>query len=74
VLMTTAAYTLMQEMRRLAAGTECANAQVSTLRERLLKLGSWVETSVRRVVLHLRQYYLWLACWRQIARAVGATS
>jgi hypothetical protein len=73
VLMTTAAYVLMQEMRRLAAGTECANAQVSTLRERLLKLGAWVESSVRRIVLHLPQYYPWLACWRQIARAVGAT-
>ena len=44
VLLTAAAYALFQELRRHAQGTACATAQVSTLRERLLKLAGWVET------------------------------
>ena len=53
VLMTAAAYVLMQELRLRAARTACARAQVWTLRERLLKLGAQVVVSVRRVVIHL---------------------
>ena len=59
VLLTAAAYVLMQELRTRAAGTACARAQVSTLRERLLKLGVWVTCSVRRIVLHLPQSSPW---------------
>jgi hypothetical protein len=53
VLLTLAAYILFQELQRRARGTACADAQVTTLRERLLKLAVWVERSVRRIVLHL---------------------
>ena len=42
-----------------------ADAQVSTLRERLIKLAAWVERSVRRIVLHLPTTYPWLTTWRQ---------
>src|SRR2546425_8128064 len=73
VLLTLAAYVLFQELRRRAAGTACADAQVTTLRERLLKLAVWVERSVRRIVLHLPATFPWLPTWRRIARAVGAT-
>jgi hypothetical protein len=45
VLLTLAAYVLFQELRRRAAGTACADAQVTTLRERLVKLAVWVERS-----------------------------
>ena len=72
VLLTAAAYVLMQELRARAAGTSCARAQVSTLRERLLKLGVWVTRSVRRVVLHLPQGTPWRSDWCQIARRLGA--
>jgi hypothetical protein len=72
VFMTAAAYVLMQEMRRRAAGTALATAQVTTLRERLLKLAVWVEKSVRRIVLHFPVNYPWLNCWKQLAHAVGA--
>ena len=72
VLLTAAAYVLMQELRTRAAGTGCARAQVSTLRERLLKLGVWVQRSVRRIVLHLPQSTPWRGEWCQIARALGA--
>ena len=74
VLLTLAAYILFQELRRRAAGTGCADAQVTTLRERLIKLAVWVECSVRRIVLHLPLSFPWLSTWRQMARAVGATS
>jgi hypothetical protein len=74
VLLTTAAYVLMQELRRQARGTACADAQVSTLRERLLKLGAWVEVSVRRVVVHLPQSFAWKPCWIRVAGRLGAAS
>lgn len=72
VLLTAAAYVLLQELRRRAAGTVCAHAQVSTLRERLLKLAVWVERSVRRIVLHLPQAAPWRTTWSHLALAVGA--
>jgi hypothetical protein len=71
-LLTAAAYVLMQELRAAAAGTGCARAQVSTLRERLLKLGVWVERSVRRIVLHLPQHAPWQSEWCRVARNLGA--
>ena len=40
VLLTAAAYVLLQELRRHVAATPCVGTQVSTLRERLLKLGA----------------------------------
>ena len=46
LLMTAAAYVLMQELRLHARRTGCARAQVNTLRLRLLKLGVWIESSV----------------------------
>jgi hypothetical protein len=72
VLLTAAAYVLMQELRGAAAGTECARAQVSTLRERFLKLGAWVERSVRRIVVHLPQHAPWHSEWCRVARNLGA--
>ena len=72
VLLTATAYVLLQELRRRAAGTACAYAQVSTLRERLLKLAVWVERSVRRIVLHLPRTAPWGTTWHRVAMAVGA--
>ncbi len=72
VLMTAAAYVLMQELRLQARRTGCARAQVNTLRLRLLKLGVWVESSLRRIVLHLPTSTPYADDWRRIACAVGA--
>ena len=72
VLLTAAAYILFQTLQAHAQGTAWADAQVSTLRERLLKLAAWVERSVRRIVLHLPTTHPWLTSWQQIAVAVGA--
>lgn len=73
VLLTAAAYVLMQELRLQAAHTNCARAQVWTLRERLLKLGARVLVSVRRVVVHLPAAFPFLPAFRQVARALGAS-
>ena len=72
VLMTAAAYVLMRELRLKARRTGCARAQVSTLRLRLLKLGAWIESSVRRIVIHLPIGTPFADDWRRIARSVGA--
>jgi len=72
VLLTAAAYVLMQELRLRARHTDCARAQVSTLRLRLLKLAAWVEVSVRRVVVHLPQSFPGRTAWLHIGASVGA--
>lgn len=73
VLLTAAAYVLMQEVRLRARGTDCARAQVWTLRERLLKLGARVMVSVRRMVVHLPVSFPFLPAFRRIALALGAS-
>ena len=74
VLMTATAFVLMQEIRRHAALTALARAQVWTLRERLLKLGARVVASVRRVVLHLPESFPWIDDYQKIAKALGAAA
>jgi len=72
VLLTAAAYILLQEIRLRAARTRWARAQVATLRLRLLKLGVSVVTSVRRIVLHLPLSAPDRATWCRIACQLGA--
>lgn len=72
VLLTAAAYVLMQELRLRAARTSCARAQVATLRLRLLKLGVRVVGSVRRLVLHLPASAPYASTWQRLARNLGA--
>ena len=73
VLLTAAAYVLMQELRLCAAHTRCARAQVWMLRERLLKLGARVLVSIRRVVVHLPASFPFLPTFRRVAWALGAS-
>ncbi len=74
MLLTAAAYALMQEIRAAAARTSLARAQVGTLRERLFKLGAEVVVSVRRIVLRLPAAFAFRGEWRDVARALGAGS
>jgi len=54
------AYTLMEALRRLGLkGTPWAEAQVDTIRLKLLKIGAIVRLSVRRVLLQLSSSYPW---------------
>ena len=72
VLLTAAAYVLLQELRLKAARTGWARAQVATLREQVLKLGVQVAVSVRRIVLHLPEAFPFRDDWQRLALALGA--
>jgi hypothetical protein len=72
VLMTAAAYVLMQELRLRLTRTDCARAQVSTLRLRLLKIGVRVAVSARRIVLHFPQAFPDRANFHHLALSLGA--
>lgn len=72
VLMTAAAYVLMQTLRCRLAKTSLARKQVASLRLMLLKIGARVVTSVRRTVIHLAANHPWQAEWLVAARAWGA--
>ena len=56
------AYVLVQGLRRLAlAGTEWGQAQVATLRLRLLKIAAEVRVSARRIWVRFARAYPWKA-------------
>jgi hypothetical protein len=74
VVLTAAAYVLMQEMRLHLAPTRYARAQVWTLRERFLKLGAQVVASVRRIVLHLPHSSPDFDSFQRLAFSLGARS
>jgi len=73
VQLTVAAYVLLQELAQRARHTKYRDAQVTRLREKLLKLPAWIEESVRRVVVHLPASWLGESDWQRVAVAVGAT-
>ncbi len=72
VLLSAAAYMLLQEIRLQAKDTGLARAQVSTLRLRLIKLGVRVVASARRIVLHLPRSCPDFQNWKKIAAGLGA--
>jgi Transposase DDE domain group 1 len=74
VLLTAAAYVLMQEMRLHLAPTRHARAQVSTLREHFLKIGAQVIVTVRRIVLHMPQAFPYRDSFHRLALSLGAQS
>lgn len=74
VLLTAAAYVLLQEVRLHARPTDCARAQVWMLRQRLLKIGAHVVGSVRRVLVHLPASFPFFDTFRKVALALGALS
>lgn len=73
LLLYAAAFVLYQELRLAAAGTSLARAQVTTLRERLIKLAGWFERARRHIVLHLPQEAPWRHEWTRIAQQLQAT-
>ena len=72
VQLTVAAYVLLQELAQRARHTKYRDAQVTRLRDKLLKLPAWIEESVRRVVVHLPASWLGEGDWQRVAVAVGA--
>ena len=60
VLLAAAAYVLLEHVRRVGlAGTELAQAEVGTIRLKLLKIGAWVQRTARRIVVRMASSYAW---------------
>ena len=72
VLLSAAAYALLQELWWRARKTRFVRTQTEGLRLFLLKLGVWVRSSTRRVVLSLPREGPYVSEWLQIARSLGA--
>ena len=61
------AYVLLQMLRRLGlAGTELAQAQCSTIRRKVLKIGALIRITVRRVWVSLAGGYPYVTLFRQV--------
>jgi hypothetical protein len=62
-----AAYILVSGLRRVGLqGTELAQAQVSTIRTKLLKIGAQIRISVRKVWVSMASSYPWQGLYRQV--------
>ena len=65
------AYSLVEALRRLALkGTEWAQAQVDTIRLKLLKIGAIVRISARRILLQMSSAYPWKDVYAQAFHAL----
>jgi len=62
-----AAYILVSGLRRVGLrGTELAQAQVSTIRTKLLKIGAQIRISVRKVWVSMASSYPWQGLYQQV--------
>ena len=60
-------YVLVSGLRRLGLqGTELAEAQVSTIRTKLLKIGAQIRVTVRKVWISMASSYPWQGLYRQV--------
>jgi Transposase DDE domain group 1 len=65
--MSAMAYVLMSGLRRLGLkATELAQAQVSTIRTKLLKIGAQVRVTVRKVWVSMASSYPWQDLYQQV--------
>ncbi|HVI77368.1 MAG TPA: IS1380 family transposase [Candidatus Acidoferrum sp.] len=61
------AYVLVSGLRRLGLkATEWAQAQVATIRTKLLKIGAQIRVSVRKVWISMASSYPWQALYQQV--------
>jgi hypothetical protein len=69
LLLSSAAYVLMQTLRRTALrGTDLAQAQMGTIRLKLIKIAARVLVSARRVMLHLSSSHPQQKLFRDVVR------
>ena len=65
--LSTMAYVLVSGLRRLGLkATELAEAQVSTIRTKLLKIGAQIRVTVRKVWVSMASSYPWQDLYRQV--------
>ena len=72
LLLTLAAYVLMQSVAEHSSHAELLRAQMGTLRDRLLKIAVRVRCSVRGIRLEFTEHHAWTDDWLRAARGVGA--
>jgi hypothetical protein len=61
------AYVLVSGLRRLGLkATDLAQAQVSTIRTKLLKIGAQVRITVRRIWISMASSYPWQSVYQQV--------
>jgi Transposase DDE domain group 1 len=61
------AYILVSGLRRLGLqGTELAQAQVSTIRTKLLKIGAQIRVTVRKIWISMASSYPWQSVYQQV--------
>ena len=72
LIMAAIAFVLFQELRWRLRRTEARRSQVSRLQIMLLKIGTRVVESARRIVLHFPVSHPWKDLWAKAALAVGA--
>jgi hypothetical protein len=65
--LSTMAYVLMSGLRRLGLqATQLAQAQVSTIRAKLLKIGAQIRVTVRKVWVSMASSYPWQGLYQQV--------
>ena len=65
--LSTMAYVLVSGLRRLGLkGTELAEAQVSTIRTKLLKIGAQIRVTVRKVWVSMASSYPWQNLYQEV--------
>ena len=73
LLLSSAAYVLLQALRREGlADTDLSQAQVGTIRLKLIKIAARVVVSARRVVLHLSSSYPYRDAFRQLVERLAS--
>ncbi|NLF72566.1 MAG: IS1380 family transposase [Candidatus Anammoximicrobium sp.] len=72
LLLTLAAYVLLQSVAEATRDRDLFKAQMATLRRRLLTLAVRVSASVRRFCLQFTSHHPWADQWLACARSVGA--
>ena len=72
VLMSAAAYMLLQCIREYAPDERLRRAQIWTLRDRLLKVAARVRITWRQIQIHLPETCAWAAAIRRLAVKLGA--
>lgn len=74
VLLSSAAYVLMETIRRIGLkGTELARAQVGTIRLKLLKIGTVIVRNTRRIRLFFSSAYPHQELFRKVSAVLGQT-
>ena len=71
LLVHTLAYAIVVLFREASSVPEVATASVSTLRQRLWKVGAVVVTGVRRIVFHFSQTWPYEALWCRVVSCVN---